>query len=85
MIFNTRVNGIPCQCRVINYSPGKPMRITGSGFGDCDPPEEPEFDFEILDRYGYRAEWLDQYVTDKVTANLFEEYAVMLAAERYDC
>lgn len=74
MIFDTRINGIPCQCNVINYTPYIPMRVYGSGMGDADPPEYPEFDFEILDRNGRRAKWLDRYVTDVVADELFTEF-----------
>ncbi len=50
------------------------MRVYGSGMGDADPPEYPEFDFEILDRNGRRAKWLDRYVTDEVADKLFTEF-----------
>lgn len=72
--FNTRVNNIPCRCRVTNYEPAAPMRITGSGTGDCDPPEPAQFDFELLDSRGRRAEWLDKYLSPAVAAELFEEF-----------
>lgn len=74
MTFDTRVSGIPCQCRVIRYDAGLPMRITGWGFGDADPPEPPEFDFEILDRRGRRAEWLERKLTEDDEERLLDEY-----------
>lgn len=83
MIFSTRVNGIPCKCRVDNYSPGVPMRIYGSGMGDADPPEPPEFEFTILDRTGYEAPWLQKYVTDSVEARLYEEFMLWLQEDYY--
>lgn len=74
MIFETHVNSIPCQCEVLYYRPGVPMRITGSGFGDADPPEPPEFEFRLLDMKGYPAKWLDRHVTDQVETQLFNEF-----------
>ena len=45
MVFETRVAGIPCQCLVTHYSPELPMKITGTGYGDAEPPEPEEFEF----------------------------------------
>ena len=64
MIFDTKVHGIPCQCRVVAYKPSLPMLVYGSGFGDAAPPEEEHFEYEILDRRGHVAPWLAQYVTE---------------------
>jgi len=64
MIIRTRVAGIPCQAALTYYSPGVPMRITGSGFGDADPPEPDEIEFDILDRRGRPAPWLERKMTD---------------------
>ena len=74
MIFDTRVNGIPCQCEVTAYIPSKPMRITGPGMGDCDPPEDEVFEYAIRDRRGRRATWLDKYVSDDVDMRLLCEF-----------
>lgn len=84
MIFPTRVNNIPCQCSVVNYSPYRPMQIYGSGMGDCHPPEEEEFDFEILDTKGRHAPWLEKYLTDQTTAELLEEFHILKQADYYD-
>lgn len=72
MQFFTQIEGIPCICQVTHYSPARPM--TGSGYGDCEPPEEEEFDFEILDRKGYRAHWLERKVDTHVEIRLQDEY-----------
>lgn len=72
MEFHTQIDGIPCICKVTHYSPAKPM--TGTGYGDCDPPEEEEFTFEILDRKGYRAYWLERKVDTHVEFRLQHEY-----------
>ena len=84
MIFPTRVNGIPCQCRVTTYSPPEPPIIYGSGFGDADPGAAEEFEFELLDKKGYRAKWLEEYITDKEELRLLGEYMNYVSAMQYD-
>lgn len=72
--FDTRVAGIPCQVDVTFYSSPLPMRITGSGFGDADPPEAEEFEFRLLDRKGYPAPWLERKMTEDDEVRILEEY-----------
>ena len=74
MSFLTRVAGIPCQCEVLEYQPYQPMRITGSGYGDADPPEDEVFEFRLLDLKGYPAAWLEKKVTEDIICRLKEEY-----------
>lgn len=84
MQFDTKITGIPCQCEVISYHPAIPMRVTGPGMGDADPPEEAEFEYIILDRKGNRAKWLEAKITDQIDAELLEEYEAACTAEKYD-
>ena len=84
MLFDTRINGIPCQCEVTGYSPGRPMKIYGTGFGDAHPPEYPEFEFNILDRKGYKANWLQAKMTRDDKSRLQDEYEAAALAERFD-
>ena len=73
MEFRTQINGIPCICRVTHYSPATPM--ARNGYGEViDPPEPEEFDFEILDRKGYRAYWLERKVDEHIEFRLCHEY-----------
>lgn len=72
--FKTHVSGIPCICRVLHYAPELPMIITGTGFGDCEPPEYEEFEFEILDRKGYKAKWLEDKMDVDDEIRLKEEF-----------
>lgn len=74
MIFDTTINGIPCQCQVREYHAYIPPRITGSGYGDIDPPDEECFDFAILDRKGHAAPWLHKYLTPEDEVRLMKEY-----------
>jgi len=73
-IFDTRVAGIPCQCMVTTYWPPQPMRITGSGWGDADPPEPEVFEFRLMDRRGYPARWLEDKLTYDDESRLLTEY-----------
>lgn len=84
MIFQTTVAGIPCQCRVTNYVPYQPMRITGSGFGDAEPPQEEEFDYQILDRSGYPATWLENKLTLGDDLRLLGEYKIICKGLEYE-
>jgi hypothetical protein len=60
MIFDTRINNIPCKCQVL-YS--EPVAKRNSDFA-----------FTVLDRKGYVAPWLDKYVTNQVIERLQMEY-----------
>ena len=76
MKFPTTVNGIPCLCHVLVYSPGLPAtRI--------DPPEGPEFEYELLDLRGRRAKWLDRYITPAVDQRLYEDHHLLKQEEYY--
>lgn len=84
MIFETRVHGIPCQCQVVHYLPALPMRVTGSGFGDVDPPEPEEIQVKLLDMKGREAPWLERKLNNEDTQRLHEEAEAAWLAERYD-
>lgn len=84
MIFTTHIHGIPCQCKVTRVTSYRPMVIHGSGFGDAHPPEPVEFEYEILDRKGYAADWLARHITPSTETRLLEEYRVMKDAEYYE-
>lgn len=78
MSFQTTIAGIPCQCEVLWYQAAEPMRITGSGFGDADPPEPEEFVFRLLDRRGRPAPWLERKLTEAETDRLLREYKELI-------
>jgi hypothetical protein len=59
------VCGIPALAKVTSYTPYRPMRVTGCGFGDAEPPEPEEVEFELYDRKGYRAKWLEKKLEDR--------------------
>lgn len=83
MQFQTKVAGIPCKCQVIGYSMGSPMRITGTGFGDAEPPEPEDFEFTLLDRKGYPAPWLAKKITPADESRLLKEFHLEQTGQRY--
>ena len=83
MEFQTKVYGIPCTVVVTLYRKAIPMRIYGSGMGDCDPPEPEEFEFHLLDRKGYPAPWLEAKLTPDDYERLLEESQLEALGERY--
>ena len=60
-----KVCGIPALARVTHFYPGTPAnhgtycRRTANLVDPGHPAEPPEVDFEVLDRKGYPARWLE--------------------------
>ena len=65
--FESKVAGIPCKVRVTYYTPYVPASYNG-------PAEGGDFEFDLLDRKGYRAKWLEKKVTEKDVDRLEREY-----------
>lgn len=59
------------------------MKIWGPGWGDADPPEPMELEFELLDMRGRRAEWLDKYITQEVIRTIEEDFVVLKMADYF--
>lgn len=75
MIFAANIQDTPVMVEVIHYQASRPMRVTGTGFGDADPPEEEEFDFLLFDPNMQNSTALDEFMSDDtVHAQLLEEY-----------
>ena len=60
------INGIPTRVVVDFYAPPRPMRITGSGFGDADPPEPEEIEWHLEDprRPGKPCAWREAILSE---------------------
>ena len=69
--FESRVAGIPCKVRVTHYTPYVPESWSG-------PAEGGDFEYELLDRKGYRAKWLEAKVTEADVERLEKEYLAWL-------
>lgn len=75
MLFASSIQDIPVMVEVIHYQSPRPMRITGTGFGDAEPPEEEEFDFLLFDSTMQNSTVLDEFMSDDtVHAQLLEEF-----------
>lgn len=73
-MFDTEVNGTPCTCNVLEYHAGASLLIRGTGFGDCEPPEPEEFEFELLDSEGNEITALMDGVSSSDMERLMNEY-----------
>jgi hypothetical protein len=62
--LETRICGIPCIIGVTSY-------YEDAGSWDCPPDSDCEY--EILDRKGYPAAWLERKMTAKDEDNLYQE------------
>ena len=83
MIFTTKISGIPCLCEVTFHQEAEPMRITGSGFGDAEPPVLEDIEYKILDRKGRPAPWLAKKLTQDDDYRLMDEYKAACFADKY--
>lgn len=61
--METRISGIPCQIEVTSYYPGRPARLHGHP-DTWAPPEYEEISFQVLDRRGRPAPWLEAKLDD---------------------
>lgn len=61
--IDIRVCGIPAIARVLHYRPYEPAYRRGHP-DNWEPASPPEIDFEILDRRGRPAPWLERKLTD---------------------
>jgi hypothetical protein len=71
--FATEVADTECFVDVTYYDPGRPMIITGWGFGDAEPPEPAEYDFRLVDEKGNILEWLEELMSDDDVERIEQE------------
>jgi hypothetical protein len=69
--IETTVAGIPCLIGVTDYEAYTPAYISGPP-ENCYPAEGGYGDYEILDRKGYRALWLERKITSRVESEIQE-------------
>ena len=56
-----KVFGIPAKVKITHYVPGLPGKYSGHP-DTWYPPEGEEIEYELYDRKGYRAEWLERKI-----------------------
>ena len=79
MIFNSHIQGIPCQIEITHYTP--PER----GFITCmssEPLDPGELEWQVLDRKGYRARWLENKLTREDESRINDEADRFIEDER---
>jgi len=62
--YDLVVCGIPCGAVITSYSPAYPAKLNALP-EDCYPGEDAEVEFYIVDRRGYRAEWIMNKMSDR--------------------
>ena len=81
-LFQTRIQGIPCQIDVTNH-----VVVRGSGSynapSDLDYYGYSEFNFDVYDRKGYPAPWLQRKMTDDDENRIYEEYCEYSSDDGY--
>lgn len=82
MIFDTHVAGIPCQCEITYFEPVIPAYIEGAP-ENCTPEEGGAFEFNLLDRRGYKATWLEKKLSKSDESRLYEEFKLESRAEDF--
>lgn len=70
--FASRIAGIPCMIDVTHYREQKPMGRWADSDMDCDG--FTEFEYQVLDRRGRPAPWLERKATKDDEARILAEY-----------
>jgi hypothetical protein len=80
MDIDVRVCGIPAIARVLHYRPYEPAYRRGHP-DNWEPASPPEIDFEILDRRGRPARWLERKLTERERERIERELIDYLETE----
>jgi len=62
--MKTQIQGIPCEVKYTTHSRSSPAK-TNAAPEHCYPAEPAEIDFEVFDRKGYPAAWLEEKMTEE--------------------
>lgn len=71
--IETTVVGIPCKVKVTYTTKYIPESYSG-------PAEGGDFEFELLDKKGYRARWLEKKLTKDDVERIEKEYSAYAEA-----
>lgn len=69
MMFDYKLDGIPCIIKILNWEPYVPGFIGGPP-ERCYESEGGYGDFDILDRRGKKALWLEKKMTPEIQADI---------------
>lgn len=85
MIFKSKIAGIPCQIKVTYFHKQKPFKGPARL---CDSNDDyygyTEIEFEVLDRRGRKAEWLERKLTAEDRERIEREIEKEVETERLD-
>lgn len=70
--FESNVCGIPCIIRVIHYEPYRPAYVAGAP-ENCYPEEGGHSEWEVLDRRGSHAAWLERKINAQERSRINDE------------
>ncbi len=77
----TRISNIPCQVEITCYYPARPARL--HGHPDRYAPGEPEeISFQVLDRRGRVAPWLEAKLDEQDRRRIEDELLAYLNHEQ---
>lgn len=76
-MMRTTIAGIPCQVDITYYEPYQSATWHEEASGG-------ELEFDVYDRKGYRAAWLERKVTEDDEVRIFAEWEADLKAARDD-
>ena len=79
--MDTRISGIPCQVLVTCYYPARPARLHGHP-DTWYPPEPEEISFQVLDRRGRVAPWLEAKLDEQGRRRIEDELRAYLKREQ---
>ena len=82
--FNSYIGTDDVLIRVTDYSAATPMRITGSGFGDCEPPEDEIFEYEVLRPNGQPWPERNYQVSEAADQRVYREFLAVLREYKDD-
>lgn len=78
--FETRVAGIPCMIRVTDYEPYRPAYTSGLP-ENCYPAEGGVAEWQVCDRRGRPAGWLETKLTDADISRIDDEIFRMMECD----
>lgn len=82
--FNSYIGTDDVLIRVTDYSAASSMHVTGSGFGDCDPPEDEIFEYEVLRSDGTPWPERDIQVSEAADRRIYKEFLAVLQEYKDD-
>lgn len=78
--MNTRISGIPCQVEVTHFYKYRHANFRGTP-DRWTPPEPEEISFQVLDRRGRPAPWLEEKLTEDDRVRIERELSEYIKRE----